>query len=109
MDLTKTTFRLSLTLPLALLVVLYPSAHANAGAKIYQSVDSNGHVTFTDVPVLLGTQVTRSSIGTARAAASVASPQPKDTHCSPLESGSKRYCAQNNWRRNNTSPAPTNE
>ncbi|MGI9283985.1 MAG: DUF4124 domain-containing protein [Pseudomonadales bacterium] len=94
MDLTKTNLRFSLALPLALFIALNPSEKANAGGKIFKSVDSSGAVTFTDVPLLLGPQVKRGFKGTAKIRETNDSSQSQEAACLPTEPPSKRQCRQ---------------
>lgn len=92
MDLAKTTFHFSRAVPLALLVLLYTSAEASAGGKIFKTVDSNGAVTFTDVPKWLGPEVTRGNTGGAKIVKTEASTETQKMRCSTAEPGSKRHC-----------------
>lgn len=53
MDLTNKTNRFPPAIVLAIIVAAYPGAGVHAGAKIFKTTDSQGNVTFTDVPLLL--------------------------------------------------------
>lgn len=92
MDLTKTKFRFSTALPLALLIALYPSADANAGSKIFKTVDSHGNITFTDVPLLLESQVTHGFKGAAKTRQTQTSGQSPESSCRAADTSSKQRC-----------------
>ncbi len=77
---------------LATLIAAYPGASAHAGGKIFKTTDSQGNVTFTDVPLLLEPQPQRGLQDPQKLMSAQRSKQsqqklcestrtPKDLHC----------------------------
>ena len=55
----QTAIRFAQAIGLAVVVAAFFGASAHAGGKIFKTTDSEGNVTFTDVPLLLEPQLQR--------------------------------------------------